>query len=102
MKQYLKIVAISAGILFLAGCRVDSSVHREEVERGRHKHHGSRSDVAQCIRDNADARVRPSVVRRYCICMDEKMSVHDRRSITEWERHHPRAVAECERISGWR
>ena len=57
--------------------------------------------VAQCERDNADAKASPEVVRRYCICMNDKMDDNETRSISVWERANPRAREECSRQAGW-
>jgi hypothetical protein len=57
--------------------------------------------IAQCLRDNRDARVSSSVVRAYCTCMNDRMPDHETRSITQWERANPRAREACERRSGW-
>ncbi|MBF0126371.1 MAG: hypothetical protein HQM02_04080 [Magnetococcales bacterium] len=58
--------------------------------------------ISRCMRDNAGARVPPSVVSGYCTCMNDKMSDNETRSISEWEKSHPRARAACERQAGWR
>ena len=104
MKQYLTIGLIVGTAFLLAGCVPDRGYRSgaDHHYRSPAKHHGPNTDVARCIRDNADADVSRSVVRRYCECMDGKMSEHDRRSISRWEQTHPRAMAECERRSGWR
>ena len=57
--------------------------------------------VNQCIADNKGG-ASDAVVRKYCICMNEKMSNNETRSITEWEKANPAARAACDRESGWR
>jgi hypothetical protein len=57
--------------------------------------------VAQCLRDNADAKVVQTVVKTYCECMNEKMDDNETRSITVWERANPTAKRDCEQKSGW-
>ena len=58
--------------------------------------------VNQCLRDNRDAGVSQEIVRKYCVCMNNKMDNNETRSITEWEKANPRARAACDRESGWR
>ncbi|MGH6990609.1 MAG: hypothetical protein ACREFD_13880 [Stellaceae bacterium] len=58
--------------------------------------------IAQCIRDNASENARTSVIRKYCTCMDNKMSNNETRSITQWEKTHPREEAQCSRQAGWK
>jgi hypothetical protein len=57
--------------------------------------------INQCIADNKGG-ASETVVRKYCICMNEKMSSNETRSITEWEKANPAARAACDRESGWR
>ncbi len=57
--------------------------------------------VEQCIRDNADEGASRRVVTAYCRCMVNRMSDHETRSVTQWERTNPRARRECSRQAGW-
>jgi hypothetical protein len=57
--------------------------------------------VAQCLADNADAKVAPAVVEKYCVCMNDKMSDNETRTITQWEKANPNARAACEKAAGW-
>ncbi len=57
--------------------------------------------INQCIADNKGA-ARDEVIRKYCMCMNEKMDSNETRSITEWEKANPRARTACDRESGWR
>lgn len=58
--------------------------------------------IAQCIEDNAEAKVAPEVVTKYCTCMNNKMDSNEWRSITQWEKTHPQERAECAREAGWK
>jgi hypothetical protein len=58
--------------------------------------------IARCIEDNANAKVAPDVVSKYCTCMNNKMDSNESRSITQWEKTHPQERAECDRESGWK
>ena len=58
--------------------------------------------VNQCLRDNRNEGVSMEIVRKYCVCMNNKMSNNETRSITQWEKSHPRERKECDRVSGWR
>ncbi len=57
--------------------------------------------VAQCLKDNAEAKVAPDVVKKYCTCMNDKMSDNETRTITEWEKANPNTRAACEKEAGW-
>jgi hypothetical protein len=57
--------------------------------------------INQCIADNKGG-ASEAVVRKYCICMNEKMGDNETRSISEWEKANPRARAACDKESGWR
>ena len=58
--------------------------------------------VAQCMRDNKDEGARTDVVRKYCVCMNDKMGDNETRSITAWEKANPKARQECEKVAGWK
>jgi CHASE3 domain sensor protein len=57
--------------------------------------------VNQCIADNRGA-TSAEVIRKYCMCMNEKMDDNETRSISQWEKANPKARAECDRVSGWK
>ena len=57
--------------------------------------------VNQCIVDNKGG-ASDAIIRKYCVCMNEKMDNNETRSITEWEKANPRARAACDRESGWK
>jgi hypothetical protein len=57
--------------------------------------------INQCIKDNkGDAK--EDVVRKYCVCMNNKMDDNETQSITQWEKTHPKERAACDRDSGWK
>ncbi len=59
--------------------------------------------INQCIADNRSEKGgTPEIVRKYCICMNEKMDDNETRSITQWERANPKARVACEREAGWK
>jgi hypothetical protein len=58
--------------------------------------------INQCIGDNKNEGAKPDVVRKYCICMNEKMDNNEAQSISQWEKTHPKERAECDRVSGWK
>ncbi|MBF0399538.1 MAG: hypothetical protein HQL80_10625 [Magnetococcales bacterium] len=58
--------------------------------------------IAQCMQDNANAKVAPETVSIYCTCMNEKMDENETKSITQWEKSHPKEQAECDRKAGWK
>jgi hypothetical protein len=57
--------------------------------------------INQCVADNKGG-ASDAIIRKYCICMNEKMSNNETRSITEWEKSNPTARAACDRESGWK
>jgi hypothetical protein len=57
--------------------------------------------INQCIADNRGG-ASPEVIRKYCICMNEKMDSNETRSISEWEKSNPAARAACDKESGWK
>jgi len=57
--------------------------------------------VNQCIRDNRGA-TSDAIIRKYCICMNEKMDSNETRSISQWEKANPKARADCDKASGWK
>lgn len=58
--------------------------------------------VNQCIRDNKGEGATPEVVRKYCVCMNDKMDETETRSISQWEKANPEAMKDCERQAGWK
>ena len=57
--------------------------------------------VNACITDNKGG-ASDAIIRKYCMCMNEKMDNNETRSITEWEKANPRARAACDKESGWK
>jgi hypothetical protein len=57
--------------------------------------------INQCIADNKGGASEP-IIRKYCFCMNEKMDNNETKSITEWEKTHPRERAACDKESGWK
>ena len=59
--------------------------------------------VNQCLRDNQGAAgATPEVIRKYCVCMNNKMDDNETRSISVWEKANPVARAACDKESGWK
>jgi len=59
--------------------------------------------INECIRDNKDEPgATAEITRKYCTCMNEKMSNNETRSITQWEKSHPSERKACERVAGWK
>ena len=58
--------------------------------------------INQCIKDNKAEGATPAVVKKYCTCMNEKMSDNETRSISQWEKANPAAMKDCEKQSGWK
>ena len=58
--------------------------------------------VNQCIKDNKDEGAKAEVVRKYCVCMNDKMDENETRSISQWEKSNPGAMKACEKEAGWK
>jgi hypothetical protein len=58
--------------------------------------------IAQCMKDNQDAKVDASVIQKYCSCMNDKMSSNESQSITQWEKTHATERAACDKEAGWK
>lgn len=58
--------------------------------------------IAQCLKDNQEAKVEAAVIQKYCTCMNEKMSSSESQSISQWEKTHPAERAACDKESGWK
>lgn len=57
--------------------------------------------INQCIADNkGDAA--EDVVRKYCTCMNNKMSDNETQSITQWEKTHVAERKACDTEAGWK
>jgi hypothetical protein len=57
--------------------------------------------INQCIADNKGGAAE-AVIRKYCMCMNEKMDDNESKSITQWEKSHPKERAACDKESGWK
>jgi hypothetical protein len=58
--------------------------------------------IAQCLKDNQDAKVDASVIQKYCACMNNKMSSNETQSITQWEKTHVAERTACDKEAGWK
>ncbi len=57
--------------------------------------------IAQCLKDNQDAKVSADVITKYCTCMNNKMSSDETQSISQWEKTHVAERKACDREAGW-
>jgi hypothetical protein len=58
--------------------------------------------IAQCMKDNKDAKVSAEVIHKYCACMNNKMDDNETLSITQWEKTHATERTACDKESGWK
>lgn len=58
--------------------------------------------ISQCIKDNKGEGATAEVVRKYCVCMNDKMDENETRSISVWEKANPKAMHDCEKQAGWK
>lgn len=57
--------------------------------------------INRCIADNKRQGASQEVVRKYCICMNEKMDDNEKLSISAWEKKNPDAMKACDKEAGW-
>jgi hypothetical protein len=58
--------------------------------------------INKCIADNKDEGPARPVIVAYCTCMNNQMSNSETKSITAWEKDHPKETAECSKKAGWK
>ncbi|HEY1545001.1 MAG TPA: hypothetical protein VGG01_21595 [Xanthobacteraceae bacterium] len=59
--------------------------------------------INACITDNkGEPGATPEIIRKYCMCMNEKMSNNETQSITQWEKSHPTERKACDKEAGWK
>ena len=59
--------------------------------------------INQCINDNkGEPGATAEIIRKYCMCMNEKMSSNETQSITQWEKSHPAERKACDKEAGWK
>ena len=84
-------LALSLGVLSFIGLATDSPAMADDNAKW----------VTQCLKDNADAKVPEAVLKKYCVCMNDKMDDNETRTITQWEKANPEARKACEKAAGW-
>lgn len=57
--------------------------------------------INQCLADNKGGAAE-DVLRKYCTCMNGKMSDNETQSITQWEKTHTAERAACDKEAGWK
>ena len=86
---------MTATILLVAGSVVASGAAFAQL---------SKDDVKwinQCIADNKGGAAE-GVLRKYCMCMNEKMDNNETQSITQWEKTHAKEREACDKEAGWK
>lgn len=59
--------------------------------------------INQCIRDNkGEPGATPEIIRKYCMCMNEKMDNNEKQSISQWEKSHKTEREACDKEAGWK
>jgi len=58
--------------------------------------------IKKCVNDNKGEGASKEVVLAYCTCMNDKMDSNETKSISEWEKTHPKEMKACEKESGWK
>ena len=83
----------AAALIIAGSCLLSASANAQSADDTKW--------VAQCLVDNANAKVAQTVVAAYCTCMNSRMPDSTNQSITQWEQSHPVDKAACEKASGW-
>ena len=59
--------------------------------------------INQCISDNkGQPGATDPIVRKYCMCMNEKMGTNETQSISTWEKTHKAEREACDKEAGWK
>ena len=59
--------------------------------------------INRCINDNKnEPGATPEIIRKYCMCMNEKMDNNETQSISTWEKSHPAERKACDKQAGWK
>ena len=59
--------------------------------------------INACIADNkGEPGGTEDIIRKYCMCMNEKMDDNETQSITQWEKTHAAERKACDKEAGWR
>ena len=85
------LLALVLGATFASGAAVAQKMTADDLKW-----------INKCVSDNQRQGATPEVVRKYCICMNEKMDDAETQSITQWEKSHPKEMAACDKESGWK
>jgi hypothetical protein len=85
--RYAVAVSTTIFVSFIGGARADSDDAKW---------------IAQCLKDNQDAKVEVEVIQKCCACMNNKMSSDETQSITQWEKTHVAERRACDREAGWK
>ena len=74
-----------------------------ERARGRQLNADDIAWINRCINDNKnEPGGTPDVVRKYCMCMNEKMGTNETQSISTWEKTHAAERQACDKEAGWK
>lgn len=87
-------LAVVAGVLAIAVTTMSGAALAQSAD--------DKKWVAQCVKDNKDEGAAPDVVKKYCVCMNDKMDENETRSISQWEKANPQAMKDCEKKAGWK
>ena len=91
----MKKLAVASLVLLAASFAIPMSASAQSAD--------DKKWVNQCMKDNKDEPGgTPAIVRKYCVCMNDKMDETESRSITEWEKKNPNARKACEKEAGWK
>ena len=82
------------GVMCLFACLMGSSFAMADAD--------DKKWVAQCMKDNKDEGAKEGVVKKYCVCMNDKMDDNETRSITQWEKANPKTAEACSKQAGWK
>ena len=84
------VVMLLAGFVMASGAAFAQQMNADDLKW-----------VNQCLKDNQGG-ASAEIIRKYCVCMNEKMDNNENQSITQWEKTHPKERAACDKESGWK
>lgn len=85
---------LKIGVMCLFACLMGSSPAMADAD--------DKKWVAQCMKDNQGEGAKEAVVKKYCVCMNDKMDENETRSITQWEKANPKTAEACSKQAGWK
>jgi hypothetical protein len=88
--KFKLLAAVAAGVVLMNASAAFAQMNADDL-----------AWINRCISDNKRGGASAEVVRKYCICMNEKMDDNEKLSISAWEKKNPEAMKACDKEAGW-